>query len=162
MYRRLQDNRVEYKLTILILSLPNRLEKLDRIYRKLSKQVITRPVQILYLGDNKSMTVGEKRNMILSIAKGRYVCFIDDDDLVTDDYIESIFKAMEVDPDVITFNVEKTISGKDKKLHKYYYQNGRSVYLSPDRSHYKMLPNHLSVWKKDVITKDFPHKTSRS
>ena len=159
MYRRLQTNKVEYKLTVLILSLPNRLDSFSRLYKELNKQIINKPVQIIYLGDNKSMTVGEKRNMALSIAKGRYVAFIDDDDMITLDYIESLLEAIEMNPEVITFNVEKTTDGKDKKLHKYYLNNGRSCYLSPDRSHYKMLPNHLCAWRKDVISKDFPNKS---
>ena len=159
MYRRLQNNKVEYKLSILILTLKSRKDELDRLLKAINSQTINKPVQVLYLGDNKSVTVGEKRNMILTLATGRYVTFIDDDDMISSKYIDTILEAIESEPDVITFNFEKTSNGTNRKLHKYYKDNGRAIYLSPDRTHYKMLPNHLSVWKRDVINKDFPNKS---
>lgn len=157
-YRRLQSNKVEYKLTLLILSLPNRLQYLDPLLRRINKQIVREPVQVLYLGDNKSVTVGEKRNLVLSLAKGRYVAFIDDDDMIAEDYIKEVLEATKTNPEVITFNYVKTNSGQDAKEHRYYKNNGRSIYQSPDRTHYKLLPNHLCVWRKDVITEDFPEK----
>lgn len=159
LYKRLQSNKVEYKLSILILSLPSRLDRLSLLLKTLQNQTIKKPVQILTLGDNKSMSVGEKRNMAMSLAKGRYMCFIDDDDMVSNDYVDSILEAIELSPEVITFNVMKFSGGKEEKTCKFYYQNGNYSRISPDRSHYKMMPNHLCVWRKDVIIEEFPHKT---
>lgn len=156
MYRRLHKNKVEYQLTILILTLPSR--DIKPIFKKLQSQIINRSVQILYVGDNKSTSVGVKRNKALSLANGRYVTFIDDDDMISYDYIDEIFKVIEQQPDVITFNYIKTINGNNDKLHKYYKNNGRAIYMSPDKSHYKMLPNHLCVWRKEKIVHDFPDR----
>ena len=39
-------------------------------------------------------TIGEKRNWLLEQAKGEYVVFVDDDDLVTNNYVQSIMKRM--------------------------------------------------------------------
>ena len=155
----LRSNKVEYKLTILILSLANRLDTLSKLYKSLQKQIINHSVQIIYLGDNKSMSVGEKRNAAMKLVNGRYFCFIDDDDGVSPDYVQQIFNQMDGDPEVITFNYIKTTNGNDERLHKYFYQNTRAIYLAPNREYYKVLPNHLCVWRKDVVTVDFPNKS---
>lgn len=39
--------------------------------------------------------VSEARNVAISQAKGAYICFVDDDDIVTPNYIESMVNAME-------------------------------------------------------------------
>jgi glycosyltransferase involved in cell wall biosynthesis len=158
LYRRIQTGkRVEYKLSILILSLRSRLDTLAPLIQTLSNQTVQKPVQLLYLGDNKSMSVGEKRNDLLSIAKGKYVCFIDDDDTITPDYVDEILKAIEQTPEVITFNVKKFDKGVFLNERRFYLNNGPDR-IAPDRSHYKMLPNHLCVWRKDIIQKLFMDK----
>lgn len=158
LYRRLQNNKVEYKLTILILSLPNRFDGLRILLGHLQRLCVNKPVQILYLGDNKSMSVGEKRNMALSMASGRYITFIDDDDSIDKDYVNDILEAIELNPEVITFRVQKYRNQVLDKEQRFTNATSR-VYLSPDRTHYKMPPNHLCVWRKDVIKESFPDKS---
>lgn len=157
LYDRLRSNKVEYKLSILICTLPIRGTKLSGLLGSLRNQILSKSVQILYLGDDRSMKVGEKRNALMSLAKGRYLTFIDDDDAVAKDYVDSILEAIESDPQVITFDVMKYENGEAYKLMKYYLNNG-PCRLAPDRTHYKLLPNHLCVWRKDVIKAQFPHK----
>ena len=45
--------------------------------------------------------VGTARNKALEASKGDYIAFIDSDDRISGDYVESIFKAIEEDPDLI-------------------------------------------------------------
>ena len=158
MYRRLANNRTQYDLTIIILSLPNRLEQLQGLITELKRQSANKSVQIVYVGDNKTMTVGKKRNLALTMADGNYVCFIDDDDWVSEDYVSSIVEAIEGNPDVITFHVQKYKNGVKGKQQRYYKDASRP-YLAPDRTHYKLAPNHLCAWKKEVIKESFPNKS---
>jgi glycosyltransferase involved in cell wall biosynthesis len=44
---------------------------------------------------------GKKRNYLLSIAKGEYVTFIDDDDMVTDCFISEVLKVASTGCDVM-------------------------------------------------------------
>ena len=36
------------------------------------------------------MSVGEKRNKLINMAKGEYFSFIDDDDLVSEEYVDQV------------------------------------------------------------------------
>lgn len=147
----------KYDLSILICSLPNRLEKLKPIIDSLRHQSIGKSVQILYLGDNKSMTVGEKRNKLLDLADGWYITFIDDDDQIKPNYLPRIMEAIKEVPEVITFQVEKFFNGQQDRTQKFSREYGRN-HRSPDKKFNLMLPNHLCVWRKDVIKERFPHK----
>jgi len=40
------------------------------------------------------MTIGAKRNQLLHRAKGDYVAFVDDDDLVSSDYVNKVLSAV--------------------------------------------------------------------
>lgn len=103
-------------LSILIPSIPEREDKLikllDNLYnqkRLISNQHPTLPgVEILtdcskrYLEGGK--TVGQKRNDLVQRATGNYLCFLDDDDIVPPNYIETLVRAMQHGSDIITFN----------------------------------------------------------
>lgn len=91
----------------------------DELLRMLEPQ-ITRECEIILVDDGsdepyvpyqeseivrvfrqKNKGVSAARNLGLKNAKGDYIVFIDSDDLVTDDYIAQIFKAIETEPDTV-------------------------------------------------------------
>ena len=80
-YKDLQPQRKVLLLSILICTIKSREAYLKELIEELDYQIQFKEVQVLWLGDNKSMSVGAKRNKLLSIADGEWVCFIDDDDL---------------------------------------------------------------------------------
>lgn len=92
-------------LSVLICAVPSRMERLSLpLFRKIEAQCDER-TEVLLLLDNKRRTIGAKRNAILSVAKGRFVSFVDDDDDVSDDYVPSIVGAIESsDADCIVFD----------------------------------------------------------
>lgn len=139
------------KLSILICTLPSRLPRLATLLDNLTKQTKGRKdVEILYLGDNKSITVGQKRNTLLAMAKGRYVAFIDDDDRVHPQYVALILQAMDKLPDVINFKVEITTNGINPKPVTYSAAFEADADY-PDR--YERLPNHLMAVRKELAVK---------
>lgn len=143
------------KLSILILSAPERLDKLSILLQELFSQIIGREIEVIYLGDNLKMTVGEKRNKAVSAARGEYVCFIDDDDMIAKNYVEKIYEAILKKPDVVTFLVRKTYNGKPEQIQKFEHI-GRRI-LDPTLKQkfgmkvLTMPPNHLCVWRAGVL-----------
>ena len=61
----------------------------------LHAQADSKPVQLIWLGDNRVWTVGQKRNRLLWMAEGEYLAFVDDDDSVAPDYVDRLLAAIE-------------------------------------------------------------------
>jgi len=98
-------------LSILTPAVPSRLDQLGKLCAEIERQVGSLPVEHLVFLDNKRRTVGEKRDALLRTARGKYVAFVDDDDWISDDYVNSLLTEAEKDPDVITFEQHCTVNG---------------------------------------------------
>jgi glycosyltransferase involved in cell wall biosynthesis len=158
---RIKGKKTMYKLSILIPTLSSRSKKLKKLTDALNYQIQTKPVQWLSLGDNKSMTVGEKRNLLIDMAKGDFVAFVDDDDNISPDYIDTLLKAIDDNPNktVICFHGQQTTDGKKDLPFRYNINFGRNHKKMIDGQRWKvMLPDHLCCWNKSKITVKFPHK----
>lgn len=76
----------------------------DKIAAQISNLDEPRMVEHLVLLDNRTRTVGEKRQSLVQSALGDYVAFVDDDDDVSDDYVARICATLQAKSvDVITF-----------------------------------------------------------
>ena len=100
------------KLSILIPSIPERFETVIPLIENLQNQIGDKDVEVLLLSDNMKMSIGEKRQKLKELAKGEYWAFVDDDDDISDDYIEQLLKGVESGKDVITFHQWSTINGE--------------------------------------------------
>lgn len=142
----------EIVISILILSIPNRIQNnLIPLYNKLLKQSEKYPqVEILCLIDNKTMTVGEKRQSLLDCARGQYIGFMDDDDDVSDDYIESLISAARKNPDadVITFDQHCVVNGMEFTVN-FSIQNSNQKYV-PGMKHVLRPPFHICFWNNKI------------
>lgn len=139
-------------LSVLILSIPSRIQKhLIPLYNKLLKQSENfSQVEILCLIDNKTMTVGEKRQSLLNLARGKYIGFMDDDDDVSDDYIESLVAAaiQNPDSDVITFDQHCIVNGMEFTVN-FSTKNSNQKYI-PGMKHVLRPPFHICFWKREI------------
>ena len=88
-------------LSILICTVTQRKEFLRRLCECLYGQLATSKwkdsVEIIVAEDDFKITIGEKRNYLLSSAIGKYICFIDDDDTISENYIEALLPILETD-----------------------------------------------------------------
>jgi len=152
------------KLSILLITVPERFNLLEKLIKELDKQRRGLPVEVLYLGDVRTLNVGAKRNILKNMVNSEYSVWIDDDDWVEPNYIEEIMKGIEQKPDVITFNnqvfmrdyahhhpmVEKVIF---KLEHKKRTQD------LPNKIYY-YLPCHTHAIKHSIVKRyDFPDIT---
>lgn len=101
------------KLSVLIPSVEERAPLLAALIEELVKQTDGKPVEILTWVDNKQTPIGGKRQGLLEKANGEWVVFIDDDDWITPDYIDSILLALEENPDTVGMEEEVNGHGTD-------------------------------------------------
>jgi len=74
------------------------------LLRELERQVRGQPVEILLDEDSRERTTGRKRNDLLGRARGKFSAFIDDDDWVSDTYVEDVLAVVNaIDIDCVGF-----------------------------------------------------------
>lgn len=138
---------------ICVVTLRRRRQFFARLMRGLAPQLTAR-VSLYTLEDEGAEKIGEKRQRMLEAAREPFVCFVDDDDVVSDDYVASILGALDEGPDVVGFRLR-------------YYEDGRLRGLSitslacrewsEDRPrpgdglivHYRT-PNHLNPVRREI------------
>jgi len=103
------------KLSILISTIPRRLNTYyPALMNKLLAQIGDRSdIELIAFFDNKKRSVGHKRNELLRMAQGEYLTFIDDDDDIANDYVQSIMDTLYAHPeaDCVVFDCITTING---------------------------------------------------
>ena len=108
------------KLSILICSTPDRIGKyLLKLLNVINHQVKKKDIELLILTDNEKMSIGEKRNKLKNMAKGDYIVYVDDDDLVSNDYVSELYKATLENKDCIVFNERRINFNKKEFILKY-------------------------------------------
>ena len=122
-------------------------------------------VEVVLLIDDKQMTIGQKRQMLYESASGKYSFQIDSDDLIADNAIELILKAIDENPDVdvISFCEKCLINGveyKSRFSNEYADWEGEGNELLSDGFHF-----HRTIFYKCVIktelAKQVPFKPIR-
>ena len=114
-----------------------------------------RRVEIVMLTDNKKMMLGHKRNVLVGMAQGRYVQFVDDDDRVEPDMLRTLIDATDRNTDVITFLASVSLNGEAPRPCRY------SLRYAQDKNTaagYERVPNHICAIRRDLATRvSFPH-----
>jgi hypothetical protein len=138
---------------ILICTLPERANKLRRLTSTLDKQKAKYNGLVDYkINDRgRDYPTGAKRNNLIEGSQSDYFSFCDDDDLVSDSYVDSIMKALESKPDVVTFDGYYTEFGTNRRnftirLGSKYYEDAKDPNF-----YYHRFPNHLAVFRRSAV-----------
>jgi glycosyltransferase involved in cell wall biosynthesis len=133
------------RLSLLIPTLNDRSTICDQITSEIVNQLTT-DVEMLILPDDGEKNIGAKRNILLEGATGDYVAFIDDDDMISKDYVEKVLAALEGNPDCASLDGYVYWSDGRKRLFKHSIEY-TSWYTSGDVD-YRM-PGHLNAVKRE-------------
>lgn len=133
---------------ILICTLPERFNYLEKLKKKLDYQLIRHPSVFYRIHDGlRSMPTGMKRNQLVEQSTSDFFSFVDDDDEISDDYVNLIVDALQSSPDVVTFNGWMTTNGQHRR--------NFTIKLGSDyverNGHYYRFPNHLTVMKRSLV-----------
>jgi len=98
MYTYIRRKTYAYDWSVLIASITGRESSLQGILSRIRERVsrIAPNLRVEYLTyyDNKETSIGAKRQWMLERASGKYMSFVDDDDDVTDAYIEDLMETI--------------------------------------------------------------------
>jgi hypothetical protein len=146
-----------FLLSILVCSLQERKEQLDILLGILYDQIGDNSnVEVITSVDNREITTGEKRNRLLNLCSSEYCCFIDDDDSVSEDYIDSIVETLQSRPDCLGIEGIYTVNGENPR--KFIHSIKYSSWFKEKEIFYRP-PNHLNPIKTEIAKKvGFPNK----
>lgn len=148
MYTYIRRKSYAYDWSVLIPTIPGREASLQSLLTSIREKVARIAphlhVEECIAFDNREKSIGRKRQELLQGAKGRYVSFIDDDDQITDAYIEDLaqtiagnFHVMRLRGQIaaytFTHSLENSLSGPMAR---------GEVFIRP--------PNHLNPMLADV------------
>lgn len=140
-----------FKLSILICTLSSRASLLGSLLAKLHRQMGNVPgVEVLVFEDNKEHSVGWKRNRLIESAAGEFICFVDDDDDVADDYILQIMTAISRNPTVDCIGFRGLLSVAGQGSHQVHYSLENHGQIESGGTYYR-LPCHLTPLRKSAI-----------
>jgi len=155
MYTYIRRKTYAYDWSVLIPTMPGREESfralVSSIHEKIARICPDIRVEMCVAFDNRETSIGMKRQHLLTQAKGKYLSFIDDDDEITDAYIEDLYETIRgsysvmrlrgrIDPYTFTHSLENPITGM---------MASGEVFLRP--------PNHLNPMMTD-IARFIPYK----
>lgn len=142
-------------LSVLICTIPSRKEMFDCLLSEVQKQIFTSKYKgmiEIWHDDSVGITTGKKRNILLERATGKFVVFIDDDDLVSDDYIEKIVSCIDENPEIDCVGISGiiTFNGKDEK--KWHISKDYGKWFETLNEYYRT-PNHITPIKREIAMK---------
>lgn len=140
------------RLSILVCSIADRMKDFSVIEDLCEQAARFDDVEVLYLGDNRRMSTGAKRNRLVGVASGEYVCFVDDDDTVADDYVCSIREATDLGADVICLSGSCWRDGVESGSFDCSLAHAAASHSYHDnRNYFLRMPNHLCATKRGLV-----------
>ncbi len=147
------------KLSILVCSLKRREHYLKRLMSVLMPQRdrFINEVEIITASDEGETSIGAKRNALIVNSNGEYITFVDDDDVVSEDYVELILNAIKDKPDVVGIHLLHFEDGVHKGLtyHSLKYDHWWDEVNkdNPQLKNYYRNPNHLNPVRKEYAVR---------
>ena len=103
-------------LSILIPTIPKRANMFTLLFNEVHRQIqymdtfhpTLGPIEVI-VDDSPAfldggLSIGGKRDALLRRAKGKYICYVDDDEWIAPNYLETIVRLAQYDKDILTFN----------------------------------------------------------
>jgi len=103
----------------------------------------------LYTHANNHLDIGTKRNNLLNDVQGHYIVFIDDDDDISDDYVELIIDAIISNENVDCIGIKGIITTDNIETKKWEISKDFGSWYESNNVYYRT-PNHISPIKTEL------------
>ncbi len=140
-------------LDILIATTIDRRYMFTELHMELTRQIemsgLRSRVHIIPYEDNKEISVGKKRQMLLEKSKSKYIVYFDSDDFPRSIYVTSIIQALKVEPDCIGFKIGMTTNGKNPETCIHSLSNKTWFSNLKNKTHYRSV-THFNPVKRQL------------
>jgi glycosyltransferase involved in cell wall biosynthesis len=140
-------------ISILIPTMNSRRPLFEDVLREVRRQIAETPelrVEVLWESDEGELTLGAKRNILMDRCKGKYHCFIDDDDVLAPYFLKTFVPMIRsgIDYDCASFVGAHYVKGKFVKVfnHSLVYKDW---FETPER--YYRCPSPLNLIKTSIV-----------
>ena len=143
-------------LSILVCHLAER--DMQALTVQLHKQLRLYPeVEVIIATDNGEYTVGKKRNELMKRSRGEYVAYVDDDDMIPDEYAESILSELRnpelTKPTHCELHGVMAGSGSTPSYRFHHSIAYKKWSDGPVDGVYQRTPNHLNAVRRDIAVR---------
>lgn len=143
------------RLQILVPTLPSRAGMLKKLLKVLRKQIKRHP-GVGILVDDGAGSIGAKRQRMIEAATADYVAFVDDDDMVSTNYLDRIMPCLANNPDVVGITMHVKMDGRDWHPSPIFRHSLR-FRENTAWSHNERTPHHLCpMLRKIAVLSRFP------
>ena len=140
------------QLSILIATTSARSEKIKPLLATLQHQVFDHKrddrVEII-IDANETDCIGKKRNNLLSLAKGKFVVFIDSDDMISRNYVLKILVLIDCYPTLDCIGINGVITTNGQNQRKWFISKEYKRWYEADGVYYRT-PNHISPVRREL------------
>jgi len=137
--------------SILIPTLHTRRVLFEQVYSEIQRQIAeisNARIEVLYESDNGELTLGAKRNLLVSRAHGKYHCFIDDDDVISPVFLKTFLPMLDDDYDCSSYVGAYYHTGEFKKL---FYHSLDICEWGESEDVYLRCPSPLNMIRTDIV-----------
>ncbi len=135
------------KLSVLVSSIIERQAYYLKRMLSILEPQLTSDIELVIETDNRELSIGAKQQILLERAKGDYLCYVDEDDIIPAYYISEILKAIRSQPDCVGIN--GIITHDEKNPFPFYNSIRYDHWYSNDKGHYRC-PNHMNPVKREL------------
>jgi hypothetical protein len=142
-----------YDISVLICTIPSRNTLFLKLFEKINYLIKSLSMKVEVLFDNSTdISIGTKRSLLLTRSRGKYSCFIDDDDDITTEYFivyQDMFNSG-IDYDSAVINGMFYLNSEQKKP---FHHSIQHETWFDDETGYFRNPNHLNLIKTSICKK---------
>lgn len=135
------------KVSVLVSSIIERQAYYLKRMLSILEPQLTSDIELVIETDNRELSIGAKQQILLERAKGDYICYVDEDDIIPAYYISEILKAIKSQPDCVGIN--GIITHNEKNPFPFYNSIQYDHWYSDDKGHYRC-PNHMNPVKRKL------------
>lgn len=138
------------ELSIMIPSLVDRNALLNTLLSVLRPQ-ITNECELLIDISSGEESIGMKRHRMRHCANGRFLTFIDDDDMIAGDYVIQIISAIKNNPNIDCIGFAGTIETPNGKIYKQRYTIQNRNCMGRKGDVFENFVGHITPIRKEIV-----------